>query len=171
MAPASRQSTRDALRSAPRERATQPDRETEEPPMPDRFRSGRTTALAWSLACAFVAALIAGGCASIPGDTGQAQAVSIAELEQKTLADLERQQPRTKDEIAASYGYVIMNNTLTKIPLVGVGAGYGVGVNRGTSARTYLRMRRFDLGFGVGVRAVRPVMIFQDSTKFRKFVD
>jgi lipid-binding SYLF domain-containing protein len=110
-------------------------------------------------------------CASIPGDTAEEKAITVEELERKTLADLEAQEPGTKEELAACVGYVIMNNKLTKIPLVGVGAGYGVAVDARTNARTYLRMRRFDLGAGVGVRAIRVVMIFQDEARFRDFIE
>ena len=131
-----------------------------------------------SPACACVAWLLlafgiiyTASCATIPGDTGEQQAIEIDSLVTRTLADLEKQEPKTKDEIAQSVGYVIMNNKLTKIPLVGVGAGYGVGVDTRTGERTYLRMRRFDIGAGWGARALRPVMIFQDEEKFRKYVD
>ena len=116
-------------------------------------------------------ALLLAGCASIPGKTGQEQAVTVEELEQKTLADVQKQEPRTTEELANCVGYVIMNNKLTKIPLVGVGGGYGVGVNKRTGEKTYLRMSRFDIGAGWGARAVRPVMIFHDSTKFARYVD
>jgi lipid-binding SYLF domain-containing protein len=54
---------------------------------------------------------------------------------------------------------------------VGVGAGYGVAVDKRTDERTYLRMSRFDLGMGWGARALRPVMIFHDEEKFRRFID
>jgi lipid-binding SYLF domain-containing protein len=115
--------------------------------------------------------LCAPGCASIPGKTGAEQAVSVEELETKTLADLAKQEPKSAEEIAQCVGYVIMNNKLTKIPLVGVGAGYGVAVDPRADQRTYLRMSRFDLGMGWGARAIRPVMIFHDAEKFRKFID
>ena len=122
-------------------------------------------------ALAAFSVLCAAGCASIPGKTGEEQAVTIEELERKTLADLRQQEPKTEEEIARSVGYVIMNNKLTKIPLVGVGAGYGVAVDSKTGERTYLRMSRFDLGMGWGARALRPVMIFHDEGKFRRFID
>ena len=113
----------------------------------------------------------AAGCASIPGKTGSEQAIAVEELEKKTLADVQQQSPGSTEELAGCVGYVIMNNKLTKIPLVGVGAGYGVAVDKKTDERTYLKMSRFDLGMGWGARAVRPVMIFQDAEKFRKFID
>ena len=117
------------------------------------------------------AMLCVSGCASIPGKTGEEQAISVEELERKTLADVQQKYPKSADELAACVGYVIMNNKLTQIPLVGVGGGYGVGVKKSTNERTYLRMSRFDLGMGWGARSVRPVMIFQDSVKFAKFID
>lgn len=127
---------------------------------------GTRTAHGVVLAC-----LVLVGCASIPGKTGQEQAVTIEELETRTLADIQKQEPRTTEELANCVGYVIMNNKLTKIPIVGVGAGYGVGVNKRTGEKTYLKMSRFDIGAGWGARAVRPVMIFHDSTKFARYVD
>lgn len=118
-----------------------------------------------------VCSLALAGCASIPGKTGPEQAVTIEELETKTLADVQKLHPNTTEELAAAVGYVIMNNKLTKIPIVGVGGGYGVGVDKRSGERTYLKMSRFDIGAGWGARSVRPVLIFHDSTKFAKYVD
>jgi hypothetical protein len=123
------------------------------------------------LALAAALLLLAAGCASIPGDTGTEQAMSIEDLEQRTLADVQAQDSTAAERLAHCVGYVIMSNKLTKIPLVGVGAGYGVAVERASGERTYLRMRRFDVGLGVGVRAVRPMLIFADSVKFRRYID
>lgn len=125
-------------------------------------------------AAALVAAgllLVVTGCASIPGKTAEEQAITMEELERTTLEDIRRQEPATEAEIDTCVGYVIMNNKLTKIPLVGVGAGYGVAVRRATNERTYLRMRRFDIGAGWGARSVRPVLIFRDEGKFLDYVD
>lgn len=117
------------------------------------------------------AGLFAAGCASVPGKTGEEQAESVDELVKRTLADLYKQEPKTKEEIAQSVGYVIMNNKITKIPLVGAGSGYGVGITAKTGEKTYLKMARFDIGGGWGVRGVRPVVIFQDEKKFKDFID
>ena len=111
------------------------------------------------------------GCASVPGKTGEEQAQTIEELVERTLSDLYRQEPKTREEIAASVGYAIMNNKITKIPVVGAGSGYGVAVNNKTGEKTYIRMVRFDMGGGWGARSVRPVLIFQDEKKFKDFID
>lgn len=121
---------------------------------------------------AFAAVLLLGlsGCASVPGETREEQVQTIDELIDTTLFDLYKQDPEAKDEIVHSSGYVIMNNKITKVPLVGAGSGYGVAINSTTKERTYLKMARFDVGGGWGVRSVRPVIIFRDEKKFNKFI-
>src|SRR6266850_1350212 len=111
------------------------------------------------------------GCGGIPGATGEEQVQTIDELVERTLSDLYKQEPRTREEIAKSVGYAIMDNKITKVPLVGVGAGYGVAINNKTGQKTYIRMARFDLGGGWGARSLRPVAIFQDERKFKDFID
>jgi len=111
------------------------------------------------------------GCASIPGKTGTEQAQSIDELVEKTLKDLAQQHPGAPEEIAQSKGYAIFSNKITKIPVVGAGAGYGVALRQPSGERTYMRMTRFDFGAGWGARSVRPVLIFFDEQKFQQFID
>ncbi|HAK61167.1 MAG TPA: hypothetical protein DCO77_12445 [Nitrospiraceae bacterium] len=127
----------------------------------------------WAVALTFsaAAALFAVGCATIPGTTGAEQAETINELITRTLTDLYKQEPETREKIAKSVGYAIMNNKITKIPIVGAGSGYGVAINTKTGDRTYLKMVRFDLGGGWGARSVRPVLIFHDEKKFNDFID
>lgn len=122
------------------------------------------------LACVSVLLFGLAGCASVPGDTREEQVKTIDELIDTTLVDLHKQDPTTEAEIATSSGYVIMNNKITKIPLVGAGSGYGVAVNSATKERTYLKMVRFDVGGGWGARSVRPVIIFSDGNKFKEFI-
>lgn len=110
------------------------------------------------------------GCASVPGDTRAEQVQTIDELIDTTLVDLYKKTPAAEAEIAQSAGYVIMNNKITKIPLVGAGNGYGVAIHSATKERTYLKMGRFDVGAGWGVRSVRPVIIFSDEKKFKEFI-
>ena len=110
------------------------------------------------------------GCASIPGKTGEEQSEAIDALAERTLQDLYKQEPKSKEEIGNSVGYAIMNNKFMKIPIVGAGSGYGVAINNKTGEKTYLEITRFDVGGGYGARSVRPVIIFQDEKKFKVFI-
>lgn len=111
------------------------------------------------------------GCASVPGKTRVDQVETIDALVERTLVDLEKQEPGALAALNSSVGYVVMNNKITKVPVFGVGSGYGVAVRTDRGERTYLRMGRFDIGGGWGARSVRPVLIFRDLKKFDEFID
>jgi len=110
-------------------------------------------------------------CSAIPGDTNAEQIQTIDELVETTLRDLSEQNPEAKAQIKNSVGYAIMNNKITKIPVVGAGAGYGVAINNKSQQRQYIQMVRFDVGGGWGARSVRPVIIFTDEEVFNDFID
>lgn len=118
-----------------------------------------------------LSALLLAGCSAIPGKTQQEQVHNVDQLLERTLADVKRAHPEAAEQLTRAAGYVVMDNTLTKIPVVGVGSGYGVAVDSHSGARSYLRMRRFDFGAGWGVRHIRPVLIFFDAEKFQRFAD
>ena len=111
------------------------------------------------------------GCSSIPGATREEQVQTIDELVERTLPDLYKQEPKTREEIANSVGYAIMSNTITKVPIFGAGGGYGVAIDNRSGEKTYIVMTRFDIGGGWGARSVRPVVIFQDEKEFRDFIE
>jgi hypothetical protein len=110
------------------------------------------------------------GCANIPGNTAAQQAQTIDKLVERTLPDLYKEYPQTKQEIANSVGYAIMENDIVKVPIFGEGSGYGVAINNKTGEKTYITMTRFDIGGGDGGRIVRPVVIFQSEKKFKDFI-
>lgn len=111
------------------------------------------------------------GCASIPGKTAAQQAQTIDKLVERTLPDIYKEYPQTKQEIANSVGYAIMENDIVKVPIFGEGSGYGVAIDTKTGKKTYITMLRFDVGGGDGGRIVRPVVIFQSEKKFKDFIE
>jgi lipid-binding SYLF domain-containing protein len=127
--------------------------------------------LSWFAGVLVLLALGLSGCGSIPGETEEEQVETIDALVERTLADLYNQDPKTKDEIASSVGYIVMNNKITKVPMVGAGTGYGVAIATKTQERTYLRMARFDVGGGWGARSLRPVLIFHKEEVFKDFIN
>ena len=111
------------------------------------------------------------GCANVPGDTREEQVETVEELVERTLSDLYLEEPKARKEIADSIGYVIMSNKILKIPIVGVGSGYGVAIKTKSNEEVYLKMTRFDIGGGLGARSVRPVLVFNNEEKFDDFID
>lgn len=92
----------------------------------------------------------------------------LAELEEAALAKLVEQHPEAETDMDKAVGYAIFSNTATKVPFVGAGDGIGVVVNRTNGRRTYLKVRRFDVGGGLGARKYTVVMIFFDDAALQK---
>jgi lipid-binding SYLF domain-containing protein len=110
------------------------------------------------------------GCASIPGKTPTEQIASLEKLHVETLDQLYREHPEAREQIKKSAGYVIMDNSVVKIPMFGAGSGYGIAINRIKKTQSYVKMLRLDIGWGGGARHVRPVLIMYDQKEFESFV-
>lgn len=126
---------------------------------------------AGAIAIAAIAAVIVGsvGCASTHRSmTVDEKRAYLLELEEKTLAELVEEHPEAAADLETAVGYAIFSNTATKVPLVGAGNGIGVVVNTGTGKRTYLEVKRFDVGGGLGSRKYRLIMIYFDEAAFGK---
>lgn len=98
------------------------------------------------------------------------QTETIDALVERTLADLHKREPKIREAIVNSVGYAIASTTITKVPIVGAGSGYGVAIHTKSGEKTYLKMARFDVG-GWGARSLRPVLIFQDEKRFKDFIN
>ncbi len=113
--------------------------------------------LALALGFAFVPA-----CASVKGSTADEKRAHIQKLENDTLARLFKEHPEAKAALEDAPGYAVFDTSITKIPLIGAGGGYGVVVDADPVARTYMKVREFQLGAGWGARRFQVVVVFHD---------
>lgn len=88
-------------------------------------------------------------------------------LETETLALLVKEHPQSEQELAEAAGYTIAEKKTVKVPFVGVGDGIGLVREKDSDRRSYLQFTQLQFGFGLGVRANRIVVIFQDLNKLR----
>jgi hypothetical protein len=92
-------------------------------------------------------------------------------LEQDTLARLVKEQPKAEQELTASVGYLVAEQDVVKVPMVGWASGAGVAVEKANGKRTYLRIPELQFGVGWGGRVEKIVLVFQDLKKFRDLAD
>jgi lipid-binding SYLF domain-containing protein len=69
-----------------------------------------------------------------------------------------------------AYGWAAFDNLKIAVGWSG-GGGNGVAVNKGSGARTYMKMGTVGVGFGLGAQKYQVVFLFQDEKTFRNFVD
>ena len=103
------------------------------------------------------------GCAT---DTAEKKGPSRADLDtmsDETIATLHKTTPELEELLQQSPGYAVVKMTITKIPVVGTGAGYGVVVDQRTNTRSYIRVSQFEVGGGMGAEKFKVLIVFSDE--------
>ncbi len=95
----------------------------------------------------------------------------VMDMEKVTLARLYREAPETKDKIRKAVGYGTFSNANVNLILISAGGGYGSVVDNSTGNRTYMKMALGGVGFGLGAKDYRVVMIFNDKATLNKFLE
>ena len=121
-------------------------------------------------AAVMLAAFLAASCSSSTYSSMSVQEKRdfLAGVEQKTLAELIEKSPEIQAEMDRSVGHAVFSNRSAKIPFVGAGEGIGVVLDKKTGERTYLKVRRLDVGGGLGVREYRLVVVFFEEEPLKK---
>ena len=115
--------------------------------------------------------LIVSGC----GPSSKSHTISerqqiIDDIADQNLQRLYSQRATTRQEIAESAGYAVFSNANVHIIFFGGGGGYGVGVDKTTGRKTYMKASSGGIGFGLGAKDYRQVVIFKSRQAYLDFV-
>lgn len=106
-----------------------------------------------------------------PGKTTPDKRRYIQDMSRQTLAQLYREAPQARADIARSAGYAVFSNVGNNLLLLSAGSGYGVAYDQRSRRSTYMRMATAGLGLGLGIKDFRSVIVFADGQTFRDFVE
>lgn len=120
------------------------------------------------LAVAILPVLLA-GCASL-GDTPAEKRAAVLEMRNETLDRLYREKPYTRTEIANAAGYGVFDAASQNVILLQTAGGYGVLMDAG-GGTTFMKVGGAGVGFGVGLKDYREVIVFRRASDFRDFRD
>lgn len=107
------------------------------------------------------------GCASL-GNTPAEKRQSILDMRNETLNRLYQEKPQAREQIASAAGYGVFDSASQNIVLVQTGGGYGVLTSSGGET-TYMKVAGAGVGFGIGIKDYREVIIFRDAGDFERF--
>jgi lipid-binding SYLF domain-containing protein len=110
------------------------------------------------------------GCSTTRGKSGEEKRQAIQRMKQETLAGLYEKKPDVQAQIAKAPGYAVFSNANVYIIAVGLGGGYGVVENNQGGNSVYMKMGEVGVGFGVGVKDYRIVMVFHTIQALEYFV-
>lgn len=106
-------------------------------------------------------------CASL-GDTPAEKRAAILEMRNDTLERLYQEKPGTREQIANAAGYGIFDAASQNIVLIQTGGGYGV-LTSAAGNTTFMKVAGAGVGFGIGIKDYREVIIFRDAEDFERF--
>jgi lipid-binding SYLF domain-containing protein len=94
----------------------------------------------------------------------------IVTMEKETLQRLYREHPSARYKIRKAAGYGVFSNSNVNIIFASAGGGYGTVIDNETKKRTYMKMALGGVGFGLGVKDYRQVLIFKSGNTLRRFI-
>jgi hypothetical protein len=110
-----------------------------------------------------IAFLLLAACASPSSEEQGPTRDELDKMGENTIATLFKTKPQLQELLDKSVGYTVVNMTITKIPVVGTGVGYGVVIDRRTGNRSYIRVSQFEVGGGLGAEKFKVLIIFDDA--------
>jgi lipid-binding SYLF domain-containing protein len=111
------------------------------------------------------------GCGTTGGNTPPTNRQAILDMREKVLAELYREHPKARTEIASAPGYAVFSNWNVYIFFVSGGSGYGVVKDNKTGKNTYMKMGEAGIGLGLGAKDFRAVFIFNKRSVMEQFVN
>jgi len=112
--------------------------------------------------------LLLTACASLSNEELAEKRGALDTMGEEAVARLIEQSPELKSVFDDALGYLVADMKVTKVPVVGGGAGKGVVVDQRDGSRKYIQVARFDVGGGWGIRSYKLLMVFTDEKVMKK---
>jgi lipid-binding SYLF domain-containing protein len=122
------------------------------------------------LITACLLALLLSACANQGANVAEQQGV-VKKMKDDTLAKLFQQKPHTRAQIRSAPGFAVFSNASVNLFVASVGGGQGIVQNNQSGAITYMKMGEIGVGFGLGVKDFRIVMVFDSQKTMNNFVE
>ena len=109
------------------------------------------------------------GCSKAVGDSASEKREYAQKMKADTIAELYQEKPEAKAKIANAAGYGVFSNININLFLLSSGNGYGIVHETSGGEETYMKMRMFGVGLGLGAKDFRAVIIFKDKEALDTF--
>ena len=113
--------------------------------------------------------LVLAGCASL-GDTPGDKRQAVLEMRDRTLARLYEEKPGASVRIDEAAGYGVFDSASQNVIVLQTGGGYGV-LTSANGETTFMKVGGAGIGFGIGLKDYREVIIFRKQSDFERFRD
>lgn len=115
--------------------------------------------------------LLVSACASMGDGTVAEKRQAILDMQQNALTRLYSEKPDTRSQIRDAAGFAVFTNANVNVIFFAAGTGYGVVNNNVTGNKTYMNMAEGGVGFGLGAKDYRVVMVFHSQKAMSYFIE
>lgn len=115
--------------------------------------------------------LLMSACASMGDGTVAEKRQAILDMQQNALTRLYSEKPDTRSQIRDAAGFAVFTNANVNVIFFAAGTGYGVVNNNVTGNKTYMNMAEGGVGFGLGAKDYRVVMVFHSQKAMSYFIE
>jgi hypothetical protein len=112
--------------------------------------------------CIFILVLVT-GCSTMTAKEKINKKSELDAMAVRSVQLLKQKETDLQGKLDNSLAYAVANMKVTKVPMVGAGAGEGVLVIKNTQERIYFTVKRFDIGGGWGARSYKALMVISDQ--------
>lgn len=114
--------------------------------------------------------LLLGACMNSGGSVASKRQ-AVQDMRDQVLAALYQEKPDVRAQLQSAPGYAVFSNANVNIIFASFGGGYGILHDRSAGRDTYLKMGELGVGFGLGVKDFRAVLVFHTQDALRRFQD
>lgn len=118
---------------------------------------------------ALLLSIMVAGCASL-GDTPAEKRAAVLKMRDETMARLYKDEPQARAQVKSAAGYGVFDGASQNLILLQTSGGYGV-MTAANGAVTYMKVGGAGVGFGLGIKDYREVLIFRNQRAFEHFRD
>ena len=112
-----------------------------------------------------MALFLLGACTTIPVDKRSQIRDEVNQIAASTIEQMVTNDPALQGLLDDAIGYAVASISTTKIPILGAGYGLAVLHDKENGTRTYIDVKRFDLGAGIGARCFRALVVFEERAR------
>lgn len=117
---------------------------------------------------AILAMALISACTATTSQNGGPTYAELDTMSESAIATLLATNPTAEKILEESVGYAVLNMTVTKIPVIGTGVGYGVVFDKLSDTHSYIRVSRFEVGSGMGANKYKVIIVFSDHSLVQK---
>jgi len=110
-----------------------------------------------------IALVVLGSCTTLSPEGEGPGRPELDAMSEQAITALLATKPELQALLDKSVGYAVIDMTMTKIPVVGTGAGYGVVVDKRSNTRSYIQVSQFEVGGGMGAEKFQLLIVFDDG--------